>query len=387
MAGRKRKEISLSAVTDLRRLGLSWNEIGAHPDVNVSRNKLLTWRKDPDVNFIEPNDLIDNEQLDHLVEKETVGQPRRGEISIGAHLFSTGFKVPRQQLRESIHRVDPDGVIERSRKPIKRKIYVSDGPHHCWHIDGNHKLIRWGIVIHGCVDGCTRTIISLVARDNNLSHVALAAFEDGVARYQLPMKVRADYGGENVKIAQYMIEHRGTIEAFKTGPSTSNTRIERLWRDMRNHTIQAYIDLFYSFENDGMDLSNLLDIYTLQYLFLPRINEDLQQFMSMWNNHKLSSENSRTPLQLLLHYHANSTAALPEQQPGEYDYFGEHGIADEGEHADGGDALPVDEDDGLVLSSVSCEPIECPLNGEQLIEFQSRVVPLTMNIDFNQLGL
>eukprot|EP01036_Dinobryon_divergens_P036548 gene36548-47615_t len=339
MAGRKRKEISLSAVTDLRRLGLSWNEIGAHPDVNVSRNKLLTWRKDPDVNFIEPNDLIDNEQLDHLVEKETVGQPRRGEISIGAHLFSTGFKVPRQQLRESIHRVDPDGMAITS---------LSDGA---------------------------------------LLFMALAAFEDGVARYQLPMKVRADYGGENVKIAQYMIEHRGTIEAFKTGPSTSNTRIERLWRDMRNHTIQAYIDLFYSFENDGMDLSNLLDIYTLQYLFLPRINEDLQQFMSMWNNHKLSSENSRTPLQLLLHYHANSTAALPEQQPGEYDYFGEHGIADEGEHADGGDALPVDEDDGLVLSSVSCEPIECPLNGEQLIEFQSRVVPLTMNIDFNQLGL
>ena len=106
-----------------------------------------------------------------MVERETIGQPRRGEISIGGHLLSAAYKVPRQQLRESILRVDPDeGVIERSRKPIKRKIYVSDGPHYCWHIDGNHKLIKWGIVIHGCVDGgCTRTIIYLAARDNNFS--------------------------------------------------------------------------------------------------------------------------------------------------------------------------------------------------------------------------
>ena len=211
MAGRKRKEISLTVVTDLRRLGLSWIDIANHKEVDVSVNKLLTWRKDLQNSFEEPKAHIDNEQLDNLVEKETAGQPRRGEISIGAHLFSTGFKVPRKQLRESIHRVDPDGVIERSRKPIKRKVYVSDGPHHCWHIDGNHKLIRWGIVIHGCVDGCTRIIIYLAARDNNLSQVALDAFEDGVARYQFPMKVRADYGGENVKIAQYMIEQYCTF--------------------------------------------------------------------------------------------------------------------------------------------------------------------------------
>ena len=110
-----------------------------------------------------------------------------------------------------------------------------------------------------------------------------------MARYKLPMKVRADFGGENIKIAQYMIEHRGSIDAFKTGSSANNTRIERLWRDMRNHTIQAYIDLFRYFEtNCEMDPSNLLDISTLPHLFLPRINEELEQFIAMWNNHKLS---------------------------------------------------------------------------------------------------
>ena len=70
-----------------------------------------------------------------------------------------------RQQRDSIHRVDPEGVEERSRKRIKRAVYHSDGPHYCWHIDGNHKLIRWGIVIYGCIDGCTRNVIYLAVID------------------------------------------------------------------------------------------------------------------------------------------------------------------------------------------------------------------------------
>jgi len=26
-------------------------------------------------------------------------------------------------------------------------------PNSLWHIDGHHSLIRWGFVVHGCVDG------------------------------------------------------------------------------------------------------------------------------------------------------------------------------------------------------------------------------------------
>jgi hypothetical protein len=65
---------------------------------------------------------------------------------------------------------------------------------------------------------------------------------------------------------------------------------------MRENTVQMYIDLFTGFEDAGMDLNNLLDIFTLQYLFLPRINADLQQFIAMWNNHKLSTESNHTPV-------------------------------------------------------------------------------------------
>ena len=50
------------------------------------------------------------------------------------------------------------------------------------------------------------------------------------------------------------------------------------------------------------------------------------------------------------------------------------------------DELPLEEAP-LVVASVSCEPIECPLNGEKLVEFHRRIEPLSMNINFDQLGL
>ena len=107
-----------------------------------------------------------------------------------------------------------------------------------------------------------------------------------------------------------MIRHRGPgTKAFKAVPSTHNTRIERLWRDMRENTIQAYIDLFRGFEEDGMLLTNLLHIFTLQFLFMPRIQADLDQFVNMWNSHKLSTERNRTPQQILNFYMVDSTAA------------------------------------------------------------------------------
>ena len=126
-----------------------------------------------------------------------------------------------------------------------------------------------------------------------------------------------------------------------------------------------------------MDLSNLLDIYTLQYLFLPRINAALKQFITMWNNHKLSSENSHTPLQLL-HFDSSRTAMVPnEEEQNEFIAAEEHEAVEEK-----GAALI----DVLAVSSVLCEPIECPLNSEQLLLFHARVQPIsTMEITFEQM--
>ena len=41
-----------------------------------------------------------------------------------------------------------------------------------------------------------------------------------------------------------------------------------------------------------------MDIFCLHYIFLPRINASLNSIQLAWNNHSLSTENSRSPIQI-----------------------------------------------------------------------------------------
>lgn len=52
-------------------------------------------------------------------------------------------------MRESIYRVDPNGVQMQCRRVLHRRKYAVSYPNALWHIDGYHKLIRWRFVIHG----------------------------------------------------------------------------------------------------------------------------------------------------------------------------------------------------------------------------------------------
>lgn len=65
-------------------------------------------------------------------------------------------------------------------------------------MDGHHKLIRYGLITHGCIDGNTRTVIYLGLKDSNKSTVVLQLFKNGVREFQLPSRVRGDKGGKHV---------------------------------------------------------------------------------------------------------------------------------------------------------------------------------------------
>ena len=56
-------------VNRLRQIGLSWKIIAEHPEVNVSHDVLLKWRKE--VDFVEPKQSIDSDNLDKLVVDHT----------------------------------------------------------------------------------------------------------------------------------------------------------------------------------------------------------------------------------------------------------------------------------------------------------------------------
>ena len=213
-----------------------------------------------------------------------------------------GYYVQRERIRQSIRHVDPSGVESRIRSVLHRRKYHVESPNFLWHLDGYHKLICWGIVIHGGINGYSGLITYLRASTNNSAHTVLSAFTSAVEEYGLPSHIRIDRGGENVLVTQFMLEHpeRGpNRQSVIAGRSVHNQRIERLWRDLYSGCVCLFYNFFYFLEEIRLlDHNDPLDLYALHFIFLPVIQAQLDIFWDGWAHHPLRTEGNRTPLQL-----------------------------------------------------------------------------------------
>ncbi|XP_033120218.1 uncharacterized protein LOC117119501, partial [Anneissia japonica] len=110
---------------------------------------------------------IDDGNLDEIVHDILLNHPNTGEVMMKGYLKHRGITVPRKDLKNSMRRVDENGADHRLRRRLHRRVYTVGGPNHLWHIDGNHKLIRWGFIIHGGVDGFSRLPVYMKCSTNN----------------------------------------------------------------------------------------------------------------------------------------------------------------------------------------------------------------------------
>jgi len=51
-------------------------------------------------------------------------------------------------------------------------------------------------------------------------------------------------------------------------------------------------------ENFLLDPVNEVHLYALHFVYLPRINRSIEEFILQWNNHPVRTENSLSPLQM-----------------------------------------------------------------------------------------
>ena len=107
------------------------------------------------------NEMSD-EDLDQIVKGYLESHPKSGIRYLTGHLRTQGLRIQRRRLQQSINRVDQLGQTLRHGMTAKksRKQYHVSRPNALWHIDGHHKLILWGIVIHGVIDGYSTKVDS-----------------------------------------------------------------------------------------------------------------------------------------------------------------------------------------------------------------------------------
>ena len=145
-------DVDIEDIEFLRNLKFKWGAIADILGVSCSTiyRRLQELGISRSITF---SDISDGE-LDQLLRDIKHQHPNDGERLMAGHLTRLGIRVPRSRLRGSIHRVDPYNTALRRSITVRRRSYHSSGANAVW-------LIRWRLVIHGGVDGFSRTIVYL----------------------------------------------------------------------------------------------------------------------------------------------------------------------------------------------------------------------------------
>lgn len=74
----------------------------------------------------------------------------------------------------------------------------------------------------------------------------------------------------------------------------------------------VYYDVLHYLEEGGyLNVSSVTHLFCCHYVFLPRLQEDLDTFRCGWDNHALRTEGNMTPNQLWVLGHAQHPIPTP----------------------------------------------------------------------------
>ncbi|MEQ2231297.1 hypothetical protein ILYODFUR_038069 [Ilyodon furcidens] len=88
---------------------------------------------------------MSDQELDAVIAEIHQSHPNTGHRMMKSFLHARGLLVQITRVRDSLKRVDPIGneVRAMANQTLRRRQYSVPAPNAMWHIDGNHKLIRY----------------------------------------------------------------------------------------------------------------------------------------------------------------------------------------------------------------------------------------------------
>ncbi|XP_038147935.1 uncharacterized protein LOC119787932 [Cyprinodon tularosa] len=184
-----------------------------------------------------------------------------------------------------------------------RRVYINSGPNFLWQVDSYDKLKPFGICINGAIDGFSRQIIWVHAFSTSSDPKIIAGYfiKEVETRMGTPVRIRADFGTENVAMADMQrflrwSAGRSSSNCFISGSSNHNQRIESWWGFLRTHHAQTWMDRFQKLKDDDYFSGDFLDKQLVLFTCLKIIEEELQQVSHLWNTHTIRhSRNAVAP--------------------------------------------------------------------------------------------
>jgi hypothetical protein len=130
-----------------------------------------------------------------------------------------------------------------------------------------------------------------IVPNNRSSFTVLELYIDAVKSIGiLPKITRSDGGTENGLVAsvQYMALGR-TSHIY--GCSTRNTRIEGAWRQMRERSMEVWMEFFQPLVESGFyQIVNPYHVGAAHFCFGQFITQDLELFRHTWNTHRIRKD-------------------------------------------------------------------------------------------------
>ncbi|EHS63088.1 uncharacterized protein PGTG_21418 [Puccinia graminis f. sp. tritici CRL 75-36-700-3] len=214
-------------------------------------------------------------------------------------LLQTKFGITLHYLTVALinRTLDPDGVENRAKRVLKRRVFKTPGPNYIWSADGHDKLKKFGITLYGFIDAWSRKILGIYVHitNNNPRHIGYYYLQLVKEIGGIPRRTSTDKGTETIHLAshqinltqQYNEECIDPTQSHLFTKSTHNQKIECLWSQlMKRYNSELINKLFTAIEESFYDPQDPLEQLLFIYLWVPLVQRSLDDWMNNYNTYK-----------------------------------------------------------------------------------------------------